>query len=74
MACNRTWIRDAGKAISGIIAAFAALLIGGRVISFVASGGFHYERTRSSGEKTTIRIGGMVESMKAEDEGLPSKP
>lgn len=74
MGWRKTWIRDTGKATATVIAAVAALLIGSSVIGFIAKGGFLYERTESGGARTTIRIGGEVQAVKAEGEFSPAKP
>lgn len=75
MGWRSTWIPDTGKAVKGIIGAVAALLIVSSVIGFVAKGGFLYERIESSGTKTTIRVGGEVQAVKAEGElSPPVKP
>jgi hypothetical protein len=74
MGWRKTWIRDTGKAAATVIAAVAALLIGGSVIGFIAKGGFLYERTESGGARTTIRIGGEVSCFKLEGALPPAKP
>lgn len=71
MSWRNTWIPDTGRAVRGIVIALGALFVVCSVIGFAARGGFLYERVEPSGTKTTLRIGGEVQAIKAEGEFSP---